>query len=207
MQRMASCTRIHFIRHGDVENPKDIFYGRLPGFGLSEEGRRQAQAAAEALRDAPIRAIFSSPLLRATETADIIAASRDDLRVELSDLLLEVHVPFDGQHISEVIKRQWDVFAGNEPPYEQPADVLRRALQFIAEVRQNYLGQEVVAVTHGDVLVFLLSWANGAPITSAQRLAMYREGYALKASVTTLIYQTASEDEVPTTKYMIPYEP
>jgi hypothetical protein len=42
-------TTILLIRHGEVENPRGIFYGGLPRFGLSVNGRRQAAAAAETL--------------------------------------------------------------------------------------------------------------------------------------------------------------
>ena len=41
--------KIHLVRHGEVENPKGIIYGRLPGFHLSERGQRQAAAAAQHL--------------------------------------------------------------------------------------------------------------------------------------------------------------
>ena len=68
---MEKLTQIHFVRHGEVHNPQKIYYGRLPGFPLSEEGRRQAQAAAHALRARPLAAIFSSPMQRARETAEL----------------------------------------------------------------------------------------------------------------------------------------
>jgi broad specificity phosphatase PhoE len=66
--------RIHLVRHGEVENPGHVVYADLPGFHLSELGRRQADAAAARLgaiaRGAPV---VSSPLERAVETALIIA--------------------------------------------------------------------------------------------------------------------------------------
>lgn len=66
---------LHLVRHGAVENPRAITYGRIPGFSLSEPGRAQARAAAAYLRgelDGESR-IVSSPLERARETAEIIA--------------------------------------------------------------------------------------------------------------------------------------
>ncbi len=41
---------VHLVRHGQVENPKGVIYGRLPGYHLSERGIRQARAAAQRLR-------------------------------------------------------------------------------------------------------------------------------------------------------------
>jgi broad specificity phosphatase PhoE len=128
------------------------------------------------------------------------------LTVRTSDLLIEVYVPFEGRPVGEVRERGWDVYTGNEPPYEQPVDVLERMQQFVAEVRQQYAGQHVVAVTHGDPLAFLMLWAKGMSVTPAGRLLLYREHYLVKASITTFTYQTTSGDEVPGVDYVIPYQ-
>ena len=64
------------IRHGENEYVKTgKLAGRLPGVHLNEKGQKQAQALGEALRDVPIKAIYSSPLERAMETASPIAES------------------------------------------------------------------------------------------------------------------------------------
>ena len=61
------------MRHGEVHNPERILYGRLPGYHLSDRGRRQAQAVADSLADNDIVAVVASPLQRAQETAAPIA--------------------------------------------------------------------------------------------------------------------------------------
>jgi broad specificity phosphatase PhoE len=64
------------IRHGENEFVKTHkLPGRLPEIHLNERGQEQAQALAEALKDVPLKAIYSSPLERAMETATPIAAS------------------------------------------------------------------------------------------------------------------------------------
>lgn len=63
----------HLIRHGEVENPRGVVYADLPGFGLSERGRRQAEAAAAHLAARPLAAVVSSPLRRALQTASAIS--------------------------------------------------------------------------------------------------------------------------------------
>ena len=65
-------TRIHLIRHADVENPHRLLYGHLPGFQLSALGRTQAAAVGEKLSGEGIHRIVHSPLARAVETARII---------------------------------------------------------------------------------------------------------------------------------------
>ena len=74
---MTKTTTIHFIRHGEVHNPDEIYYGRLPGFYLSARGRLQAEATAQVLREQKLDAIFTSPMERAVETAEIIASEQD----------------------------------------------------------------------------------------------------------------------------------
>jgi broad specificity phosphatase PhoE len=60
---------IHLVRHGEVHNPDHILYGRLPGFGLSELGKRMAQTAADSQIGRPITRLYASPLQRTQESA------------------------------------------------------------------------------------------------------------------------------------------
>lgn len=50
---------IHFVRHGQVQNQSKVYYGRLLGFPLSEEGRLQAALTRECLSGERIAAIYS----------------------------------------------------------------------------------------------------------------------------------------------------
>lgn len=61
--------RLHLVRHGEVFNPDHILYGRLEGYHLSDLGHRMAASAAESMKDAPVTALYASPLLRAQESA------------------------------------------------------------------------------------------------------------------------------------------
>lgn len=64
-------TQLHFVRHGEVFNPKRVLYGRLPEFGLSERGHKMARAAAEDFlnRGIEVSRIWVSPLQRTQESA------------------------------------------------------------------------------------------------------------------------------------------
>lgn len=64
---------VHLIRHGEVENPQDVVYATLPGYGLSDRGRSQAAQAARHLGSQPVVAVWTSPLERAMETASVVA--------------------------------------------------------------------------------------------------------------------------------------
>lgn len=61
------------VRHGEVHNPDGVIYAGLPGFGLSEYGRRQAAEVAAQLAGSPVAAVYASPLERAIETAAVLA--------------------------------------------------------------------------------------------------------------------------------------
>lgn len=199
---MSNATTIHLIRHGEVHNPQAIYYGRLPGFHLSETGRLQAQATAKVLRANGLDVLYTSPLERAVETAEIIAQENGGIRWRLSDAIKEVHSPFDGQPIRLMADRNWDVYAGAPPPYEQPADVLRRVQEFVRQVRREHRGERVALITHGDVIMFMTLWANGLPLTAEAKQAFYFPDYLGYASISTFRYQTESAQGIPDFSYM-----
>ena len=80
-------TTIHLVRHGEVHNPDDIYYGRIPGYRLSERGREQAAAAGKFLAKRRLAAIYASPQQRAQETAEkcwvLVRHGRGDLKRNL----------------------------------------------------------------------------------------------------------------------------
>jgi broad specificity phosphatase PhoE len=202
---MTSPTTISFVRHGHVHNPKKVYYGRLPGFRLSEEGIRQAQTAAGLLAAHNLSAVFSSPLLRARQTARIILAAHPSLALRQSKLLLEVHSPWDGHPVSELVKRNWDIYSDSPAGYEQPVDVLNRALKFVTRTRRQYPGQHVLAVTHGDLIAFLFLWAREIAVNQENkqdlRLWGLADEYPDPGSITSLEFNSSSLNEKPGIEY------
>ncbi len=189
-------TTIVFIRHGQVENPHGVIYGRLPRFGLSALGRRQAAAAAAALcaavssatsgrpltLDRPT-AIFSSPMLRARQTARIIAVQFPALKLQISRAINEVYSPYEGGPVALVERSHWQVYEGIPASYEQPMDVLGRALKFMAAARRKYPGECVLAVSHGDLIYFLTLWAQGQALTGKKGQTFYPAPASLSSFV------------------------
>jgi broad specificity phosphatase PhoE len=202
-------TRLSFIRHGAVYNPQQLFYGRLPGFGLSETGRRQARAVAEYLRNQPVAALYTSELDRARETAAIIESAHPDLVAMPSPLLLEVHSPYEGTPQSAMRGRSWDLYSGVPPSYERPADVLARIRLFVARVRAEHAGKHIVAVSHGDPIAFFILWAHGRPVDPGSKPALGEIGipgsYPAPASITTFSFHTDDENERPHMEHVVPY--
>lgn len=188
-------TRISFVRHGRVHNPKKIIYGRLPRFRLSEEGITEARAAGDRLRRETISALFSSPMLRARQTAKEILVHHNALRLGISRLIIEVCSPFQGKPSVEADKVNWNLYEGASCVFEQPADIVRRVRRFIDRNRKRFPGRHVVAVTHGDVIAFTLLWAKGIKLHADHRLDMrehdFPDRYPATGSVATLSFKHA----------------
>lgn len=89
-------TMVHVVRHGEVDNPNGVLYGRLSGFHLSANGYAMADRLGEYFRDVPLRRLISSPLTRAQETMAPIAANRN-LEVVLEERVIEAGNKFEGQ--------------------------------------------------------------------------------------------------------------
>jgi broad specificity phosphatase PhoE len=205
---VAASTRIHLVRHGEVHNPDRILYGRLPRFGLNDAGRRQVRATARWLEGRPLAALYSSPMLRARQTARAVAERRPGLRLRISTWLNEVHTRYQGRPGAELDARGGDVYTGSGNGYEQPQDLVKRVSKFSMRVRKRYAGRQVAAVTHGDVVAFTALWALGFDLTPKNKTRLLRAGYPVAypghASVTTLIYHTGDPDERPRIEYHQP---
>ncbi|MBN1249924.1 MAG: histidine phosphatase family protein [Anaerolineae bacterium] len=202
-------TRITLIRHGHVHNPNDIVYGRLPGFGLSNVGRNQAEAVARHLSGAELAALYCSPQQRAEETAKILLHYHPELEIVTACAIDEIDNYFEGHPTSDVAARGWDLYTGVSDGYEMPEDVGSRAGKFLLRAREAHAAQHVAAVTHGDVIAFGVLWAMQRPLHVSLRRTLDRFGitdrYPATASLTTLIYRSDDPQEIPEIVYERPY--
>jgi len=201
---------IHLVRHGEVHNPRKILYGRLPRFRLSAKGRRQARETGKYFSHLPVQAVFSSPLLRARQTASEIVVFHPGLKMHISSRLNEVCTAFEGVPGEQVDRKNGDIYTGVGACFEQPEDIFSRVKTFLRQVRKTFTGKHVVAVSHGDVITFTVLWAKGWELIpknkSRLRQVGYPAGYPAHASVTTLIFNTTSEDERPFIEYVQPWK-
>jgi broad specificity phosphatase PhoE len=133
-------------------------YGRLPGWTLSADGRRQAAEVAAHLRGRPIVHVYASPLERATETAAAIAAACG-VAVSTDPALIEsaLGAHWEGLRWSEVRKTRFaELDAYLHRPHEVDfvdetfAELGRRMATAIRTIAQRHAGKEVAIVSHGD---------------------------------------------------------
>jgi broad specificity phosphatase PhoE len=156
---------VHLVRHGEVENPRGIVYGRMPGYNLSERGKRQAAGAAERLRRAPVGVVWASPLERARETADVIAEPHG-VEVAIDERLTESDTTFEGLTRSIIgllrsPRHWWSVRNPIRPSWgETFADIGVRMVSAVDEAMALADGRDVVVVSHQTpVLVARLALA------------------------------------------------
>lgn len=147
--------RIHLVRHGEVYNPSGVLYGRLPNFHLSDTGKLMARAAAQELKDQgfPIRAVFSSPLIRTQESAKPIE-ELFGLDSKTNENLIEPWNVFEGRKLSvkavAVRPHWWWHFRNPAKPAwgESFIDIIARMQEAISEAAESVKDGDVVLVTH-----------------------------------------------------------
>ena len=155
IRRPAGTTAfVHLVRHGEVENPHGILYGRIPGFHLSEAGRLMAKAAADYLAGRDVTVLRSSPLERALETAEPIAAELG-LPVQVDERLIEPWNYFEGMRfaVGDGALRQprhWVQLRNPlRPSWGEPyRDVAARVLAAAADAARDAAGHEAACVSH-----------------------------------------------------------
>jgi broad specificity phosphatase PhoE len=147
-------TVVHLMRHGEVDNPTGVLYGRLPGYHLSELGRQMAERVAEHLEDRDITYVVASPLERAQETAEPVAKSHG-LDVGCDERLIEADNVFQGQMVGVgdgALRepRSWrHLYNPFRPSWGEPyVAQVRRMRAAVDEAREAARGHEAVCVSH-----------------------------------------------------------
>lgn len=150
---------VHLVRHGEVNNPDGVLYGRLSGYGLTERGVLMAERVANHLANLPITHLATSPLQRARETMKPIAAHFPHLEVVDQPLVIEAANDFQGQVFGRGNKalrdpRNWwklrNPFTPSwGEPFTEVATRMHWAIQLAAEAAtQDRPDGQAVIVTH-----------------------------------------------------------
>jgi len=166
------------IRHGENDyTKKHKLAGHLPGVHLNERGQKQAQDLAEALKEVPIKAIYSSPLERAQETAMPIATARR-LEVQIEAGLIETNVgKWQGRSLAALrLQKHWKVVQhapsrAQFPEGETFYECQSRVVSALDAIIRKHKPQEIVAcVFHSDPIKLAVAHYIGMPLDQFQRL-------------------------------------
>lgn len=146
-----SADLVHLVRHGEVDNPDRILYGRLPGFGLSPLGHRMAQLAADSLIGRPITSLIASPLQRTRESAAPWVTAFG-LELALDARLIEPANHFEGTNVRRGLRnpRNWPYLLGPWRPTwgEAYVSIRARMMDAVAQAHADTASGEVVLVSH-----------------------------------------------------------
>ncbi len=192
----AQATVVNIVRHGNVENPNEIFYGRQPGFHLSEYGCHEVMALAEYLQQnyPNIVAIYTSPMERTLETSMLIQERFEGIFIQSDNRLIEVKTPREGRPRSEFFDDNFNFFRPEDIANggESIPDLLERVHDAVTDIVNQHPGQEVLVVTHGDLVMLMRAKYKGEPIS----FQSIRDGYYVHTADGVRIVFTSTGTEV-----------
>jgi broad specificity phosphatase PhoE len=173
---------MYLVRHGatanNLANPP-LLQGRGVDLKLSDAGRQQAACAAELLARKRLTAVYSSPLIRARETADIIAKPHG-LAVQLVSGIEEIDVgQWEGRswkEISQTDPEPYRQFIADSAHHgylggENMNQVLQRCAPALTELMQQHPGAEIAVIAHNVVNRVYVASLLGVPISSAREIS------------------------------------
>jgi probable phosphoglycerate mutase len=167
------------IRHGENEYVKTgKMAGRIPGVHLNEKGQKQAQALGEALKDIPLKAVYSSPLERAMETAQPIAESHK-LTIRQEPDLMDTDIgKWQGKSLAMLrLTKAWKVVQNAPSRFRFPegesfVDAQTRYVDTLERIISKHKPRDVIAVVfHADPIKLAVAHFLGMPLDHFQRLS------------------------------------
>jgi alpha-ribazole phosphatase len=171
---MTPKTRIHLIRHGEVEGAGVPRYNGHTDVVLSERGRAQYHALKERFNGARITACYTSDLSRCTWGAEVLGAHlgvKPVRKPELREMGVGVWEGKSWAELMELYPEQWqarlaDIVNYRVPEGESVLDVHNRVMPTINDIVERHRGEDVLVVGHGGVNRIILLNAIGAPLNS-----------------------------------------
>lgn len=167
------------VRHGMTAVTGQKLIGRLPGFGLSDEGRDQAEAAAERLSAVPLQAVYSSPMQRCVETAEIVA-KRHGMVVEPFESLSEIdYGQWQGRSFKTLYRKPgWKKLRARPADFRFPGgetirEAQARGVGAVEDLRARHPDAAegaVVLCSHSDIIRLLIAAYLGLSIDLYDRI-------------------------------------
>lgn len=170
--------RLLLIRHAPTDETGKKLTGRLPGVGLGRAGREAAQRTADHLADVRLAAVYSSPLERTWETAEILAAPHR-LQPIAEEGLLEVdYGRWTGRTLKSLsrLKSWWTVQVTPSrmtfPDGEDLGDAQRRGVATCERLSARHGNDTIALVSHSDMIRAIVSHYLGQPFDLFQRVVI-----------------------------------
>ncbi len=172
-------TLLFLIRHGENDYlKKGRLPGRIAGIHLNEHGKEQAAALAQSLGKLPIKAIYTSPLERAVETAGPLARTLK-LEIQLCPDLMDTHVgKWEGVELKKLYKKPlWKIVQAAPsrarfPEGESFQELQTRVVNVIETIQAAHKKDIVAVVFHADPIKIAIAYYLGLPLDAFQRLSI-----------------------------------
>lgn len=170
--------RLLLIRHAPTAETGVRLTGRLPGVGLDEKGRAVAERTAARLADLKVKAVYSSPIERTWETAEIVARAHG-LDPIAEDGVVEVdYGAWSGRTLKSLYRlKAWRTVQMTPsrmvfPEGEALADAQRRAVATCERLADRHGSDTIALVSHSDVIQSILSHYLGQPLDLFSRIVV-----------------------------------
>src|SRR5947209_1431034 len=182
-------TTLYIVRHGESLDNAGIPYPRTPeGSPLTPRGQEQAHDVARRLKDVHADAVIASDLIRARQTAEIIAqdrhlevriipelhervtgsfAGRTDLRDEYRELFEAYDRGTDDEKMLWTLGEEWESLDA----------ALHRFLRAVEGVADDYRGKTAIVVAHGTVMRTFLIFAGYGTLAQLDEGSVDNTGY------------------------------
>ncbi|RLE20700.1 MAG: phosphoglycerate mutase [Actinobacteria bacterium] len=172
-------TTILLVRHGKTPTTGKVLPGRAKGLSLADEGRQQADIAAQRIGELKrVDAIYSSPLERAKETAAPIARARG-LRTRVNRGLFECDFgEWTGAELKKLMKLpEWQTVQRAPSTFRFPGgesftEMQTRMVSTLDSLRLEHAGGTIVCVSHADTIKAAVAHALGTHIDLFQRIVI-----------------------------------
>jgi probable phosphomutase (TIGR03848 family) len=166
------------VRHGATSMTGKKLTGWLPGFSLSEEGKRQSEKTAKRLADLSLKAIYSSPLERCLETAQVIAIPHKR-EVQVIENLGEIRYgDWQGRSLKSLYRtKAWRELRARPGDFRFPnGETIReaqvRGMAEIEKLRKRHKGHTIVVCSHADMIRVLVAGYLGLALDLYNRMSI-----------------------------------
>ena len=164
------------IRHGKAEFKAGHLYGWTPGVHLSADGREEAKRLGQRLEELRFTAVYSSPLERAVETAEVALAGRK-VEIKIEERLGEVkYGKWQGRSYKSLMKTPlWRVVQrmpsqARFPDGESLTELQRRGCDAIEDIRKRHRRGVVAVFSHADTIKAIVAHYLGMHLDLFQRI-------------------------------------
>ena len=167
MKNKNYCT-IYLTRHGETEwNEKKLIQGHT-NIPLNTKGKKQAKLLGKQLKDIDFDVVFSSDLLRAANSAEIIIKEKKMIVIKIKALRERFFGRFEGKSLTEMRKAFGEVMLVTKEKQkklkiydvENDEEIITRLIPFMKKIAKQYIGKKILMVTHGGLLRAFLSYVD-----------------------------------------------